>query len=526
MPSATFGALRAARPAPRPPSAQGARLRLEAAGLPAATLGRHLAGRRDILPVALCRELGATHAETDGKDACGDFAALSGRWPEGWFLDPQPQSIRLGSQVHRGRTKDGQSLRLELSRPDDLEVLATERVARTVAEILVEILEESGPDISSKVLRRLVADASEELRVTLDMAHRSGALRAMTEVPGTVAKPEAMSSGQAPFPPQTLCWPDCGPELGQWWKARRESPQGFQRPGSQRPGSQRPGSRKPGSRRLVAVQVARLWLAQALYGPAVPAAPEWEHVVLCGERVFSERGLRWIGGATGEADPACQAALVQALAALRDEESETAASSFLELFEPHPETRRLAHALPMASSDEPPDPVGYGRRIEPLMLYWRLATEAGLQLRPTCRELLAGLARLDMLVGTIDDAGDAVATALDELSSEAERRAWGTVFDIGVWRRELEPFAATLSRLPEQIDRAVGRLADGDVRVRVEMPSPERQAVRGLERLPAFIGAVVLVLCGLELSSPWLTPVALICAGLLIGHAGRSVHGR
>ena len=192
-------------------SAERIRRHLEAEGPVAVALGHWLAGRRDVLPAALCRQLARAQAVDTPGASTKELRAAFDALPEGWFVDPEPSSIRLATQVHRGRTSDGRGLRLELPRAAGLTAI---ECTSTHFEAVVSALREAEGHTSAIALRTLVTDAHQGLLATRDPAHRVGALHAMSAVPATVP------SLEPGLPRGVLCWIDDGADLDFWWSRR------------------------------------------------------------------------------------------------------------------------------------------------------------------------------------------------------------------------------------------------------------------------------------------------------------------
>ena len=424
--------------APLRPGAERLRRAVEDSGPAFVATAQRLAGRRDNLSPALCRQLARAGTTPP---AAAPVAELLADLPTSTALtvEPRPEIVRTCSQVHRARARGGRELRLEWLRPDLVEELSG---AARELDLLADALVDLERGLRSTAARDLVGQAHGTVLAEAELDCRAIGLLALAEgpVPQAVPLVEGAASSST-----ILALQSTGRDLDLY-------------------GAARAGDAGANGSRHLASRVALAWLRQALRGELLPRPPLKEHIgVAEGSRVIL------LAGAGQETDPACRDALGSYLEALLEEDLDHAFAAFSDLFEPadtDPEFRRAFRlAAPVA---EECDPEARGHLSEQVFWHWRLAARARLEPLPAAHDLLQGLAHLDHTTRWIAAEHDAMAWAVEHLARQRQRELWRSWLDPAAWSRHLAPMGEAVTRLPGQLEAVASRLAEGGIEVEVK----------------------------------------------------------
>jgi ubiquinone biosynthesis protein len=443
---------------------------LQSLGPVFSSFGLYLASRVDLLPPAVCRELGNL---TDREEALPPAAVhallreeLTVPLPD---CEEEPFVSRAHVQLHRARLAGGEEAVVKLVRPDFEARLATDL---DLLPLLSGVY--PGGGVWRAVLQDAITDFRRTLRLRLDLATEAECLALL-----------AADAGSG------LVAPRVRTELSTRRILTLETTPGV--------GVDR--VRPP------AVDVARgitfAWLRQALLGRAFPFEPESDLRLLADVRVLCLGGpcatlpaatqtrlWDYLGGAALQ-DPA--EACVHLLPELvRGDDALPADQLFL----------RLRQIVPFRDGAWNEDSEGVA---DHLFAQWRMARESGYRPQLHLLPFWRGLAAIAAVSRRLAPERDVLREAVDDLRLATGASHLRDSLNAGKILDDLGPYAQVMLQVPQKLDEIMNLLARGEARVKVQM---EDGAPSGSGRITEVL-ALGIALGALGFSWPKTAPALL-----------------
>lgn len=219
-------------------------------------------------------------------------------------------------------------------------------------------------------------------------------------------------------------------------------------------------------------RLATAWLRQATTGQVVPYDFELRDVLLAGDRFV----LR--GGAFEPQTASGRAAFLNYVIATAGDDPDVAATWLLAGTGAETDTaiedevrRRLRQAVPFRDGEWSGD----DRLAEQLLVQWRVARQAGWQVASHQLNVYRGVYALSLATAALAPDTDALLAATQE---ERLRVGFGSAqpfFDPRAMPAVLDKLMQDMVNLPRKLDQVLTQAADGRLRVKLHLPSDDKQ---------------------------------------------------
>lgn len=398
-----------------------------------AAFAAYLATRTDLLSAPDCRTLDAA-APGAGDGASADevdelLAAELGAPRRELFAtwEPAPRAARWPLREHRATAADGSPVHVCLVVPGAEERAAAEL---DLLPLLTAALRRAGvpaDDVFDGFRRALSS--------SFDLAAAAGALAAL--------------QGEADRPPELGLLP-LRPELCSARVLTTAAPEGeTAREVAGRPTAQ-----------VIARRTAVAWLSLALDSAAYPLSlDDLAVIALPGGRV-AFAAVEWARPPAVLREP-----LERYLDAARRHDPDSACAALLEVLEPLRPGADGEGLLVAVRQAVPFRDGAWSERgdslPEHLFLHWRAARRCGFAPRAGLADFQRGLTAAAAVLRRLDPAGDPLAAALDDLTLRRTAAGLQRVLAPSRLNEEAERFASLMAGLPERLDAALRRAAEG-----------------------------------------------------------------